>query len=114
TQGHYEVAPYWSYTIHLVGLDYLIVNTELLNSLDPAEREVFDEGWAATHAEHAELWGELTEEAIAGAEEGGAAFNEVDHAAFDEALEALAEDFLTTRSQQELYDAAREAAEEQL
>ena len=110
TQGHYEVAPYWSYTNHLVGLDYLIINTERLNSLDPAEREIFDEGWAATHAEHAELWGELTEEAIEGAEAGGATFNEVDEAAFDEALEALAGDFISTDTQQELFDAARSAA----
>lgn len=100
TQGHYEVAPYWSYTNHLVGLDYLIINTEVLNSLSDSERALFDEGWAAAHTEHAELWGELTQEAIAGAEAGGATFNEVDEAAFDETLGGLAEDFITTPTQQ--------------
>jgi len=110
TQRHYEVAPYWSYTNHLVGLDYMIINTDLLESMSDEDRAAFDEGWTAAHEEHTQLWAEATQEAIEGAQAGGAEFNEVDDAAFAEALEALAEEFITTDSQQALYDAARAAA----
>ncbi|MGQ7787515.1 TRAP transporter substrate-binding protein [Nesterenkonia sp. PF2B19] len=111
TQGHYEVAPYWSYTNHLVGLDYLIINSDVLDSMSEEDRATFDEGWAAAHQEHTELWAEATEEAIAGAEAGGAEFSEVDDEAFDDELTAMVEEFITTDSQQELHDAARDAAE---
>lgn len=110
TQRHYEVAPYWSYTNHLVGLDYMIINAGLLESMSDEDRAAFDEGWTAAHEEHTQLWAEATQEAIEGAQAGGAEFNEVDDAAFAEALEALAEEFITTDSQQALYDAARAAA----
>lgn len=111
TQGHYEVAPYWSYTDHLVGLDYLIINADTLGAMSEEERAAFDQGWTATHEEHAVLWAEATEEAIEGAEAGGATFTEVDDAAFDAALGDLVDEFIETDEQQELYDAAREAAE---
>ncbi|WP_341358168.1 TRAP transporter substrate-binding protein [Georgenia sp. M64] len=111
TQKHYEVAPYWSYTNHLVGLDYLIINTDLLAEMSEEDREVFDAEWTAAHEEHTELWATATEDAIANAEAGGATFTEVDEAAFTEVLEPLAEEFITSESQQALYDAARAAAE---
>lgn len=111
TQGHYEVAPYWSYTNHLVGLDYLIINSDVLDSMGEEDRATFDEGWTATHEEHTELWEEATEEAIAGAEADGAEFSEVDDEAFDETLTEMVDEFISTDSQQSLYDAAREAAE---
>lgn len=111
TQGHYEVAPYWSYTNHLVGLDYLVINSDVLDSMSEEDRAVFDEGWTAAHEEHTELWAEATQEAIEGAEADGAEFSEVDDAAFDEELVAMVDEFITTDSQQELYDAARDVAE---
>lgn len=111
TQRHFEVAPYWSYTDHLVGLDYLIVNSDVLDELSEEERAVFDDGWTAAHEEHAVLWAEATEEAIKGAQAGGATFTEVDDASFDAALDDLVDDFITTDVQRELFDTAREAAE---
>src|SRR5690625_7315801 len=62
TQRHYEVAPYWSYTNHLVGLDYMIINTDLLESMSDEDRAAFDEGWTAAHEEHTQLWAEATQE----------------------------------------------------
>ncbi|MGO1409342.1 MAG: TRAP transporter substrate-binding protein [Brachybacterium sp.] len=109
TQAHYEVAPYFSFTRHLVGTDYLIINTETLNSMSEEDRTAFDEGWAAAVQEHTGLWVEQTEQAIADAEADGATFNEVDTAAFQEALAALPEEFLTAESQTALWDAVRGA-----
>lgn len=110
TQRHFEVAPHWSYTNHLVGLDYLIINTAMLESMTPEDRAVFDEGWDRARDEHVALWLEATEDAVATAKAGGATFHEVDDTVFDEALEPLAERFLTNDNQWRIYDAARAAS----
>ena len=111
TAKHYEVAPYWSSTNHLVGLDYLIINSGLLEGMSEEDRAIFDEEWQATYEEHTQLWDEATKDAIEQAEAGGATFTEVDEAAFSEPLSALADEFIANESQQALYDAARAAAE---
>ncbi|MCM3661559.1 TRAP transporter substrate-binding protein [Georgenia satyanarayanai] len=112
SQRHFEVAPYWSYTNHLVGLDYLIINTDMLASMTEEDRAVFDEGWELARAEHVELWLQATQDAVATAEAGGATFYEVDDQVFFEALEPLADRFLTTDDQWAIYDAARAASTE--
>lgn len=109
TQKHFEVAPYWSSTKHLVGLDYLIINTDVLNGMSDEDRAAFDEGWRKSWEEHTELWEQATKEAKEGAEAGGATFTDVDDAAFTEALSKLADEFITNDTQQALYDAARDA-----
>jgi tripartite ATP-independent transporter DctP family solute receptor len=110
TQKHFEVAPYWSYTNHLVGLDYLIINSDVLAEMSEEDRAAFDEAWTAAHEEHTELWAAATEDAIEQAKAGGATFTQVDEEAFDAALEPLADQFISNESQQALYDAARAAA----
>ncbi|GAA1642390.1 TRAP transporter substrate-binding protein [Georgenia ruanii] len=110
TQKHYEVAPYFSYTNHLVGLDYLVVNSDLLNEMSEEDRAAFDKEWTAAYGEHTQLWTESTEKAIADAKAGGAQFSEVDAAAFDQVLTPLADQFIKTDAQRALYDAARDAA----
>ncbi len=110
TQKHYEVAPFWSSTKHLVGLDYLIINSDVLAGMSEEDRAVFDEGWKQAWEEHTELWAQATQEAIEGATAGGATFTDVDDEAFSEALAALADEFITSDTQQALYDAARDAA----
>lgn len=46
TQKHFEVAPYFSYSNHLVGADFLIANTPTLDSMSEEDRAAFDEAWA--------------------------------------------------------------------
>src|SRR5690606_15896680 len=96
TQRHYEVAPYWSYTNHLVGLDYLIINTELLNSMSDEDRAAFEAGWQAAYEEHTQLWEEATQAASAGAQAGGATFTEVAAAAVPAPLGSRAGGVITT------------------
>jgi len=111
SQALHEVAPHWSYTNHLVGVDYLVANTQTLESMDEQEREAFDSCWTAAHEEHTDMWADATEEAIVTAESEGAEFHEVDEAAFDEALSEMAQDFITTESQEALYESVRGVAE---
>lgn len=104
TQKHFEVAPYYSYTRHLVGADFLIINTNVLNSMTEEDRAAFDEAWTGAWEQHTELWKEQTQAAIADAEAGGATFSEVDAEAFNEALKPLLDEFLTTPEQQALLE----------
>ncbi|WP_306232681.1 TRAP transporter substrate-binding protein [Agrococcus beijingensis] len=109
TQRHFEVAPFWSNTNHLVGIDYMIADSAMLDGMSEEDRAAFDAEWDATYQEHADLWVTQTEEAIATAEAGGATFTDVDTAAFDEAIAPLIERFIQTDEQQALWDAVRAA-----
>ncbi len=113
TQKHYEVAPYYSRTEHVVGLDYIIINSGSLASMPPDVRASFDDAWAATGDQFATLWQAATEKAVTDALAGGATITDVDQEAFDAVLEPLALRYLTTPTQQQLYDAARSAADEE-
>ncbi|MFF2632459.1 TRAP transporter substrate-binding protein [Microbacterium sp. NPDC058021] len=111
TQKHYEVAPFYSYTRHLIGADFLISNTDTLASMSEEDRAAFDEAWTATWEHHTELWMADTEKAIADATAGGATFEEVDSDSFLDALTPLLKEFITTDSQQTLFDAIKATAE---
>ena len=108
SQKHYEVAPYFSKTNHVVGLDYVIINTKKLEGMSDEDRQVFDDGWAATWDEHTELWDQATIDSEVGAEEGGATITEVSGDEFSKALEAIPEEYISNDNQQELWDNARE------
>lgn len=110
TQKHYEVASHFSYTKHLVGLDYLVANTDTLAAMAPQDREVFQQEWKKTYEEFVVLWNKATQEAIAGATKKGAKFHDIDTKPFDEQLEPLTRSFLASPTQQELFAKTREAA----
>nr|NLD39792.1 TRAP transporter substrate-binding protein [Actinomycetales bacterium] len=109
TQKHYEVAPYFSYTRHLVGADFLIINTDTLNGMSEEDRATFDTTWETAWQDHTELWKVNTETAKEEAEAGGATFAEVDAAAFQDALTPLLDEFLTSPEQQALLAAIKDA-----
>jgi tripartite ATP-independent transporter DctP family solute receptor len=111
TQKHYEVAKHWSRTDHLVGLDYLVGNTDRLESMSDRDRAAFDKEWAAAMKEFTGLWKTRTEQAVADAEDAGVRFHDVDEKAFREALAPLTDEALTTATAREVYEAARAAAE---
>jgi tripartite ATP-independent transporter DctP family solute receptor len=108
---HYEVAPYFSFTRHLIGADFLIINADTLAEMTDEDRTAFDDAWTATWQNHTELWKTNTETDIKSAEDAGAEFTEVDGEAFVDALSPLLDEFITNDSQQSLYDAIRAAAE---
>ncbi len=111
TQKHNEVAKYFSNTNHLVGLDYVVINTAAFEAMTEEDRAAFEEQWAAAVEEHTTLWLDETEKAHADLEASGTEFNDVDAEAFDAALEPLIEEFIDTEVEQTIYDAARAAAE---
>lgn len=104
TQKHFEVAPYFSYSRHLVGADFVIINSNTLKKMSDADRKAFDAGWEGAWKQHTELWKTNTEKAIADATAGGATFTEVDEAAYAAALAPLKDEFLTSDAQKAMYD----------
>lgn len=110
TQKHFEVAPYYTYTKHLVGLDYLVSNTDSLLKMWPEDKALFDREWTATYHEFNDLWAKATQEAIEGATKGGARFAQIDTAPFDAKLKPVAESFLRSDVQKQIYADTRKAA----
>lgn len=113
TQNHNEVAPYWSGTNHLVGLDYMVMRHDLLEAMDEQDRALFLEEWDRTMADHTDLWAVETEGAIEEAKAEGATFTDVDKQAFAEALAPIRDEFLTTDFQRELFEQVRAADPDQ-
>lgn len=110
TQKHYEVASHVSRTQHLIGLDYLVMNTDRLEGMKPRDRAAFDKEWKAAMKEFTGLWKTETAEAITEAKKEGVRFHDVDHKAFRKALAPLAEDSLTPGARR-VYEQSRAAAE---
>ncbi|GAA1355962.1 TRAP transporter substrate-binding protein [Arthrobacter rhombi] len=109
TQHHNEVAKYVARTRHLVGLDYMLINSETYNGMTPEDRKIFDAEWSKTMTEHTKLWKKDTAEAIQQAKDSGTKFNDVDKAAFDKALAPVVKGSLKSPADRELYDAIQEA-----
>ncbi|WP_309124636.1 TRAP transporter substrate-binding protein [Arthrobacter sp.] len=111
TQKHNEVAPYFSNTNHLVGIDYVVINTDAYESMSEEDRAVFDEQWDAAVTEHTDLWVSETEKAHETLEAAGTKFNDVDTEEFQSVLQPLIDEYVTTDSAKKLYEDARAAAE---
>lgn len=108
---HVEVAPYYSYTQHLMVPDYLIINADLFNSMSEEEQVSFTEEFSKAIDLEVELFAEEVESAKKELEENGAEFNDVDISVFQKEVEPLIEEKLTTDKAKELYDQVRAAVE---
>lgn len=108
---HVEIAPYYTYTKHLMLPDYLVIGTEILEGMSDEHKEIFEEELTAAVDLEIELWDEDTEAATKAAEDAGAKFNEVDTEVFQEAVQPLIDEKLTSDSAKALYDQVRESAE---
>ena len=111
TQKHNEVAKHVARTRHLVGLDYMLINTDLLAGMTEADRAIFLDEWETTVQQHTTLWKEETEQAVVDAEAAGTTFNDVDEEAFSEALAPVVENALTSPEDRDLYEQIKEAEE---
>ena len=110
--SHDEVAPYYSYTQHLMFPDYLISSPGTLDRMEPQCRDFLEQDILATTEEEGELWVEEIERSHQLAEEAGAQFNEVDLDAFREAVQPLVDESLDNDVTRRLYDDVRAVAEE--
>ena len=98
-----EVAPYYSYTRHLMMPDYLVINTNIYKNMPSDVKKIFDEELAkAVDTEYA-LFADAVAKAKADAEKAGGKFSEADVAAFKKAVAPLTEEKLTSPVTKAIY-----------
>ncbi|OLT08896.1 C4-dicarboxylate ABC transporter substrate-binding protein [Pseudonocardia sp. CNS-004] len=107
---HSEVAPFYSYTRHLMLPDYLITNPALLAGMSEEDRAIFTEEVRAAVEEEGQLWKTEIATVTQSAKDAGAQFNEVDTAAFAAAIRPLVEQKLTSDVARRIHEQARAAA----
>lgn len=110
TQRHDEIAPHFSLTSHLVGLDYVLANTDRLTSMDDADQEALRSSFTAAQEEFVRLWNEETEASTQQMRDKGVEITEPDAEAFGERIEEVARGFLDTDQDVTLYESIRDLA----
>lgn len=108
TTGHYQVAPHMALTRHQIGTDYLVANSDALDSMSDADEEIFRDEWDSTMVLDTELWLKETETMKQTALDGGATFSEVDEPEFRKRLKPVLDDMLEDPENREAYDRVQE------
>ena len=107
---HAEVAPFFSYTRHLMLPDYLLINPAVLDAMPEDVQEIFLEEVQTAVEEEGALWKTEITVAKQAAEDAGAKFNEVDADAFAEAIAPLTEAKLDNDFIRDIHAKVRAAA----
>ena len=107
---HSEIAPYYSYTQHLMFPDYLIANNKIFSDMSDEHKEVLQKLLAESIDMEVKLWDEEVVKAIESAEAAGAKFNRPDIKLFQDAVKPLVEEKLTSDTAKALYEKVRDAA----
>ena len=109
---HYEVAPYFSYTRHLMIPDLLIINSQTLTGMSEENQKILKDLCKEYTDREFELWNDQIESAIETAKAGGATFTEVDITPFQEAVQPVIADVVgKSEGAKTLYDEIRALAE---
>lgn len=112
-QKHYEVAPYFTYTEHLMQPDFVIVGTTFYDSLTDEDKKIFDEVMDEAVYYEFDLWREATVEAIQTAKDGGAIFSQIDKTPFIESVKELDEKYINESEQsKEIWNEIQALAED--
>lgn len=100
---HTEVAPFYSYTQHLMLPDYLVINAKLWNDMPADVKEIFVTEMKTAVDYEFDVFADDVAAAKKVAADAGATFNDVDMAAFQEAVAPLTESKLSTDVTKEIY-----------
>lgn len=110
---HYEIAPYYSYTKHLIVPDYLIVNKKLYNSLPEEDKTAFVEAARIAAEYEYELWEadakKCKDNVIA---KGATIIDDVDVESLKNAVKPLHDELNQNSAIKEVYDAVKATAVE--
>ncbi len=108
---HYEVAPYFSYTQHLMVPDLILINTSIYDKMSTEHRATFHKLMNEAVEKEFSVWNENVASAKSIAIENGATFIDVDIKPFQQNVKPLHDD-VTSKSSgaQKLYDAIRALA----
>jgi tripartite ATP-independent transporter DctP family solute receptor len=93
--GHYEVAPYYSISQHLIIPETLCINADVYNSLTPDQQKILKEAAQESALLQRQLWKERSKASEAKVIAGGSKVNAIpDKAAFQAAMKPVYEKFL--------------------
>lgn len=106
----YEVAPYFSYTRHVMVADLLVVNENFLSQMDAADQATFRKLAKESTSTEFDLFSQALESAKQTATSQGATFTEVDIAPFQARCKPLQETLLTTPEQKDIFSKIRALA----
>lgn len=112
TQRHYEVAKHFTLTNHLIGFDFLLASTDMLEKMDDRDADAVREAWATTQSEFVEIWKEQTEAATQEMLDRGVVITEPDPEAFAPIITETGLSLLEDPQDIELYEAIRAVSEE--
>lgn len=106
----YEVAPFFSYTRHVMVADLMVVSEALLTKMDAKDQETFRKLAKASTSVEFDLWGQALDTAKKTATDNGATFTDVDIKPFQERCLPLQQTLLTTPEQKDIYQKIRALA----
>ncbi|WP_147915268.1 TRAP transporter substrate-binding protein [Ruania zhangjianzhongii] len=110
---HDEVAPYYSYTRHLMIPDYLLISSTALDGMSDEDRQALTDLIPGVVEQANSGFITYAEESRAASEEAGAEFNDdVNIEAFREAVQPLIDESINNDVRQGLFDAVQAANEE--
>jgi tripartite ATP-independent transporter DctP family solute receptor len=93
--GHFEVAPYYSNSQHLIIPEVLVINADVYNTLTPDEQKILREAAEESAVLQRELWKQREKTSEEKVLAGGAKFNEIpDKKAFQDAMKPVYAKFL--------------------
>lgn len=108
---HYEIAPYFSYTNHLMVPDLIIINEKLYTGMTSENRKIFDDLMKQTIENEFEVWNDNVEAAKKVAIENGAKFIDVDIKPFQDRVKPLQEEVANSSElTKKIYTQVRELA----
>lgn len=107
----YEVAPFYSYTRHVMVADLVVVNEQFLSNMSETDQATFRRLAKASTEVEFDLWNKALDSAKQTAISKGATFTDVDIKPFQQRCEKLQTTLLTTAEQQDVFKKIRALAE---
>lgn len=110
---HFEIAPVFSKTEHLMVPDLIVVSNSLLEKMTKEDQETFRKLVKESVENEFTLWANAVSEAVANAEENGATFVEVDKAPFVEGTQSVVDSIISDNANaKKLYDSINDLYDE--
>lgn len=101
---HYEVAPYFSTTRHLMVPDLLVASEVFMDGISAEDQAIIKKLAKESTKNEFKLWEEQITAAKKKAEENGATFTEIDNSVFQENCKPLQKSLLETPEEEVLYE----------
>ncbi|MDV7104675.1 TRAP transporter substrate-binding protein [Vibrio sp. TH_r3] len=105
---HYEVAPYFSKTSHLMVPDLVVISDDFMGSVADKDQAIIRKLAKESTIDEFQKWNKKIGEARALAEENGATFVDVDVKQFQDSCKSLQQTLIKTDAQKELSKAINE------